>query len=60
MVFTPLGVIFMMYFFRREVKDVTQALLSLTLALGINGLVTDIMKLTVGKCCTYIYFKVVG
>ncbi len=48
-VFAPLIVIFVMYFFRREVADVTQALLSLTLALGINGIVTDIIKLTVGK-----------
>ena len=48
-VFAPLIVIFMVYFFRREVTDVTQALLSLTLALGINGIVTDIIKLTVGK-----------
>lgn len=47
--FAPLIVIFIMYFFRREVLDVTQSLLSFTLALGINGLVTDIIKLTVGK-----------
>ncbi|EFX71150.1 hypothetical protein DAPPUDRAFT_216951 [Daphnia pulex] len=48
-VFAPIIVIFVMYFFRREVTDVTQALLSLTLALGINGIVTDIIKLTVGR-----------
>jgi hypothetical protein len=48
-VFAPLIVIFVMYFFRREVTDVAQALLSLTLALGINGIITDIIKLTVGK-----------
>ena len=52
-VFAPLIVIFMVYFFRREVTDVTQALLSLTLALGINGIVTDIIKLTVGKKPTH-------
>lgn len=48
-----------MYFIRRQVTDVTQAMLSLTLALGLNGLLTDIMKLTVGKS-TYIkvYLKV--
>lgn len=49
MVFSPLVVIFSMYFVRREVSDVTQAMLALTLGLGLNGLITDIVKLTVGN-----------
>ena len=49
MVISPLVVIFSMYFVRREVSDVTQAMLALTLGLGLNGLITDIVKLTVGN-----------
>ena len=54
-VFVPLAVILVFFSFLRETGDLVQALLSVSLALGLNGLITDVGKLIVGMfslaCC---------
>jgi len=48
-VFIPLGVICLFFFFKHDVADLTQAILSLTYALVLNGNITTVIKLVVGK-----------
>ncbi|KAK2584395.1 hypothetical protein KPH14_006778 [Odynerus spinipes] len=46
---TPLIVILFSFIINKDRVDLSQALLCVTLALGFNGLVTDIIKLIVGR-----------
>lgn len=48
-VFIPLGVICLFFFFKHDVADLTQAILSLTYALVLNGNITTVIKLVVGR-----------
>lgn len=48
-VILPAVAILVVYLFRRDIIDLVQASLSITLALGLNGLITDIIKLSVGQ-----------
>ena len=45
----PVLVIFCVFLFYKDKTDIYQAILSVTLALGFNGVITDIIKLVVGK-----------
>lgn len=45
----PAIVIFLAFLVYKDRTDLYQAVLSLTLALGFNGVITDIIKLIVGK-----------
>lgn len=44
----PVFVIFSFFIIYKDKTDLQQALLSVTLALGFNGIITDILKLIVG------------
>ncbi|KAF3424384.1 hypothetical protein E2986_02218 [Frieseomelitta varia] len=45
----PVVVIFCVFLFYKDKTDIYQAILSVTLALGFNGVITDIIKLVVGR-----------
>ena len=45
----PVVVIFCVFLFYKDKTDIYQAILSVTLTLGFNGVITDIIKLVVGK-----------
>lgn len=45
----PVIIIFINYLMTKDRPDVIQAILGLTLTLGMNGVITDIIKLTVGR-----------
>lgn len=49
----PIAAILGVYALRRDVTDLVQAILSFSLAFGLNGLITDIVKLSVGKSFSY-------
>lgn len=44
----PIAVICFFFLMYRNKADLQQSILSVTLALGFNGLITDILKLVVG------------
>lgn len=44
----PVAVIFFFFVIHKDKLDLQQSVLSVTLALGFNGLITDILKLIVG------------
>lgn len=47
----PVIVIFCVFLVYKDKTDIYQAILAVTLALGFNGVITDIIKLIVGKNC---------
>lgn len=47
----PVIVIFCVFLVYKDKTDIYQAVLAVTLALGFNGVITDIIKLIVGKNC---------
>lgn len=47
----PAIVILFVFLVYKDKTDIYQAVLSVTLALGFNGVITDIIKLVVGKNC---------
>ena len=49
----PIAAILGVFALRRDVTDLVQAILSFSLAFGLNGLITDIVKLSVGKSFCY-------
>lgn len=44
----PVAVICFFFIWHKDKVDLQQAVLSITLALGFNGIITDILKLIVG------------
>lgn len=45
----PVVIFLFNYLLSRDKNDISQALLALTLSLGLNGVITDVIKLVVGK-----------
>merc|ERR1712071_282578 len=48
-IFLPLGLFFFVFLFRQSILDFTQAVLSFSLALVLNGNITTLIKLIVGR-----------
>lgn len=51
----PIAVICFFFILHKDKVDLQQAILSVTLALGFNGLITDILKLIVGMSFAKIF-----
>lgn len=54
----PVIVIFCVFLVYKDKTDIYQAILAVTLALGFNGVITDIIKLIVGKNFKILMLKI--